>query len=233
MGAGGLELDLWLTSDGEVVVMHDAVVDRTTDGTGPVVGMTLEEIQRLDAGYRFSPDGGLTFPYRGLGATVPTLARVYEEFPDSHVNADIKDARPEAGEAVWEIIRDAGAEDRTLIASTDYRVISHFRRACGGRVRTAASRPEIAAFYAWSMTRLEALSSPAFYALQVPVEHRGIKLVTPRFIRAAHARGVRVDVWTINDADEMVRLLDLDVDAVMTDRPGVLAGLLERRRKVR
>ena len=88
--------------------MHDATVDRTTDGTGAVAGMTLEEIQRLDAGYRFSPDGGLTFPYRGLGATVPTLARGLREFPDSHVNVDIKDARPEAEEAVWEVIRDAG-----------------------------------------------------------------------------------------------------------------------------
>jgi glycerophosphoryl diester phosphodiesterase len=81
-----------------------------------------------------------------------------------------------------------------------------------------------------SRLHLEALVSPAYEALQVPVEHRGIKLVTPRFVRAAHSRGVRVDVWTINDVAEMNQLLDLGVDVIMTDRPEVLESLLRERR---
>ena len=84
-----------------------------------------------------------------------------------------------------------------------------------------------------SCSRLEALGRPAYDALQVPVEHKGITLVTPRFLGAAHSRDVRVDVWTINDAAEMRRLLDLGVDGVMTDLPGVLASLLEERREGR
>jgi glycerophosphoryl diester phosphodiesterase len=225
-GAGGLELDVHVTRDGAVVVIHDAAVDRTTDGSGAVAGMTLDELRRLDAGYRFSPDGGLTFPYRGRGVKIPTLAEVYEEFPEARVNADIKAAQRGAEEAVLQAIRRSAAEERTLIASTDHAVIRRFRRVSGGRVSTAASRREIAAFYALSRSRLEAFASPAYDALQVPVEHRGIRLVTPRFIGAAHARGVRVDVWTINDAAQMRRLLDLGVDVIMTDRPEALAGLL-------
>jgi glycerophosphoryl diester phosphodiesterase len=229
-GAGGLELDVRMTRDGEVVVIHDATVDRVTDGSGAVAGMTLDEVRRFDAGYSFSPDGGRTFPYRGRGVRIPTLAEVYEEFPDAYVNADIKEAQPEAEEAVLSVIQDAAAEGRTLVASTDHAVLRRFRKVSGGHISTGASRREIAAFYVLSRLHLEALVSPAYEALQVPVEHRGIKLVTPRFVRAAHSRGVRVDVWTINDVAEMNQLLDLGVDVIMTDRPEVLESLLRERR---
>ena len=229
-GAAGLELDVWTTHDGEAVVIHDATVDRTTDSSGAVAGMTLGELRRLDAGYRFSPDGGRTFPYRGRGVEIPTLAEVYEEFPDAHVNVDIKEARAGAQEAVMRVVRDAAAEARTLVASIDHAVVRRFRRVSGGRIPTGASRREIAAFYLLSRARLEALARPAYDAFQVPVEHKGIKLLTPRFVGAAHSRGARVDVWTINDPGEMRRLLDLGVDGVITDRPGVLADLLEERR---
>jgi glycerophosphoryl diester phosphodiesterase len=78
--------------------------------------------------------------------------------------------------------------------------------------------------------RLERLGRPACDALQVPVEHKGVTLVTPRFLRAAHSRGVRVDAWTINEPGEMRRLLDLGVDVIMTDRPQTLASVLQERR---
>jgi glycerophosphoryl diester phosphodiesterase len=229
-GAGGLELDVHLTREGKVVVIHDATVDRVTDGSGAVTGMTLEEVRRLDAGDSFSPDGGQTFPYRGRGVRIPTLAEVYEEFPNTCVNADIKEARPGAEKAVLRVIQDAAAEGRTLVASTDHAVLRRFRKVSGGRISTGASRREIAAFYVLSRLHLEALLNPAYEALQVPVEHQGIKLVTPRFLKAAHSRGVRVDAWTINDAAEMRRLLDLGVDVIMTDYPEVLESLLQERR---
>jgi glycerophosphoryl diester phosphodiesterase len=229
-GAGGLELDVHVTRDGEVVVIHDATVDRTTDGSGAVAEMELEEIQLLDAGYRFSPDGGRNFPYRGRGVRIPTLAEVYASFPESRVNADIKEAQSGAEEAVLRVIRSAGAEERTLIASTEHAVVRRFRRISRGHIATAASRREIAAFYVLSRARLGALACPVYDALQVPVEHRGIELVTPRFLRAARSMGVRVDVWTINDAAQMRWLLELGVSGIMTDHPEVLAALLAGRR---
>lgn len=229
-GAGGLELDVHVTRDGQVVVIHDATVDRTTDGSGAVAEMELEEIQRLDAGYRFSTDGGRTFPYRGRGVRIPTLTEVYASFPEARVNADIKEAQWGAEEAVWRVVRSAGAEERTLIASTEHAVVRRFRRISRGRIATAASRREIAAFYVLSRARLGALARPVYDALQVPVEHRGIELLTPRFVRAARSAGVRVDVWTINDAAQMRWLLDIGVSGIMTDRPEVLAALLAGRR---
>jgi glycerophosphoryl diester phosphodiesterase len=228
-GAGGLELDVHMTRDGHIVVIHDATVDRTTNGSGAISEMTLDELRRLDAGHTFSPDGGSTRPYRGRGVRVPTLGEVLEEFPVVAVNIEIKAGTPGIEETVLGVLREANALGRALVVSTPHDIVKRFRKVSGGHVSTGASRWEIGVFYILSRVRLERLVRPAYDALQVPLRHRGITVVTPRFVRAAHARGVRVDAWTINQADEMSRLLDLGVDVIMTDRPGTLAAVLENR----
>ena len=230
-GAGGLELDVHLTRDGRVAVIHDDTVDRTTDGSGPVRAMTLQEIQALDAGYRFTPDGGAMYPYRGRGIRVPELGEVLREFPDRRVNVDIKEAQPGVEEALLSVLDDVGARDRVLVVSEAPAVVERFRELSGGEVSTGASRQEIEDFYRRSRFRAEGLSSPAYDALQVPVEVAGTELVTPRFVEAAHKRGVRVDVWTVDDPGEMRRLLDLGVDVIMTNRPEVLEGVLREQRQ--
>jgi len=218
-GAGGLELDVRLTRDGHPVVMHDATVDRTTDGFGAVSGMTLAQVRRLDAGGAGRPD-----------ERVPSLREVLAGFPGVPVNIDIKDANQPGAEVVTlDVLREAGATARTLVVSAHYGVVRRFRRAAGGECATGASRLEIGVFYGLSLLRLERLLRPAYAALQVPVNYGSLRIITPRFIRAAHSRGVRVDVWTINDPVQMHDLLDLGVDAVMTDRPEALAGVLEER----
>jgi len=228
-GAGGLELDVHMTSDGHIVVIHDATADRTTSGTGAVSEMTIDELRGFDAGYNFSPDGGRTRPYRGRGVRVPTLGEVLREFPGVAVNIDIKVGSPGIEEAVFRDLREADALGRTLVVSTSHAIVKRFRKVSGGHVSTGASKREIGVFYLLSRLRLERLARPAYEALQVPLRHRGIPIVIPRFVSAAHARGVRADVWTINQASEMRRLLDLGADVIMTDRPGTLAEVLQRR----
>jgi glycerophosphoryl diester phosphodiesterase len=227
--AGGLELDVHLTRDGHIVVIHDATVDRTTNGTGAVSEMTLDDLRGLDAGHSFSPDGGPTYPYRGRGVRVPTLGEVLEAFPEVAINIEIKAGTPGIEEMVLGALREANALGRALVVSTPHAIVKRFRKVSGGHVSTGASRWEIGVFYISSRLRLERLIRPAYDALQVPLRHRAIPVVNPRFVRAAHARGVRVDAWTINEADEMRRLLDLGVDVIMTDRPGTLAEVLENR----
>jgi glycerophosphoryl diester phosphodiesterase len=228
-GAGGLELDVHMTRDGHIVVIHDATVNRTTSGTGAVSEMTLDELRRLDAGHNFSPDGGPTRPYRGRGVRVPALGEVLSEFPGVAVNIDIKVGSPGIEESVLGVLRESNASERVLVVSTSRAIVKRFRKVSGGHVSTGASKWEIGVFYLLSRPRLERLVRPAYDALQVPLRHRGIPLVTPRFLKAAHASGVRVDLWTINQTDEMRRLLDLGVDVIMTDRPGTLAEVLENR----
>jgi len=229
MGAGGLELDVHLTRDGRVVVIHDSTLDRTTDKIGAVAEMTLDELRELDAGHNFSPDGGSTLPYRGRGVRIPTLAEVLQEFPGVMVNVDLKANLPGIEGAVLAILRDANAEARALVASSRYGRVRRFRRLSEGRISTGASRWETGIFYLLSRLHLERLVVPAYDALQVPPRHRGIPLVIRRFVEAAHASGVRVDAWTINQPGEMRRLLDLGVDVIMTDRPETLAHVLEKR----
>jgi glycerophosphoryl diester phosphodiesterase len=227
VGAGVLELDVHTTADGHVVVIHDAAVDRTTDSTGTVREMTLAELKRLDAGYRFTRDEGRTFPYRGEGIRIPTLEEVYDEFTEVPINVEIKGERPGIEEAVWRVIEAAGAEDRTLVVSESTPTIRRFREVSGGRVAAASSSAELISFYLLSRLGLSRSARPRYQALQGPETYHGLRIVTPGFIRAAHERGLRVDVWTIDSEADMRRLLGYGVDGIMTDRPDVLAELLE------
>ena len=232
-GAGGLELDVHMTRDGYVVVMHDDDVDRLTDGVGPVRDKTLRELEALDAGYHFSLDEGAAsphrVPYRGKGLKIPRLEEVFHEFPETPINLDIKENQVGFEEAVLRIIAENGAEDRTFVASQEHRVIKKFREFSEGAVPTSSSQFEVAVFLVLSRLRLERFLRPAYAALQVPTSYRGVEIVTPRFISAAHDLGVRVDVWTIDDPEEARRLLDLGVDVIMTNRPEVLTKVLKER----
>jgi glycerophosphoryl diester phosphodiesterase len=227
VGAGVLELDVHTTADGHVVVIHDPAVDRTTDGTGEVREMTLAEIKRLDAGYHFTRDEGGTFPFRGEGIRIPTLEEVYDEFTEVPINVEIKGERPGIEEAVWRIIEEAGAEDRTLVVSEATPTIRRFREVSGGRVATASSSAEMISFYLLGRLGLSRSARPRYQALQGPETYRGLRIVTPGFIRAAHELGLRIDVWTIDSEADMRRLLGYGVDGIMTDRPDVLAKLLK------
>jgi glycerophosphoryl diester phosphodiesterase len=228
--AGGLELDVHMASDGSLAVIHDDTVDRTTDGSGAVRDMSLPEVRRLNAGYSFSPDGGSSYPYRDQGVRVPELGEVLREFPYLRVNIDVKEDQPGVEEALLKTISDSDAEDRVLVVSEIASVVDRFREVSEGSVSTGASRRETESFYLLSKLRLEGFLRPSYEALQVPVEYEAREVVTPRFVEAAHNQGGRVDVWTVDDPEEMRRLLDLGVDAIMTNRPEVLAEVLRERR---
>ncbi|WP_052436451.1 glycerophosphodiester phosphodiesterase [Georgenia sp. SUBG003] len=228
LGEVVLELDVHTSADGEVVVIHDDTLDRTTDGAGPVAERTLAELRRLDAGYRFTPDGGSTYPWRGRGVRIPTLEAVYREFPDRPVNIELKAERPGTEEAVWRVIEAAGAQARTLVVTDSAGSVRRFRRASRGQVATAASVGEFATFWLLSLLRLGHLYRAPFEALQPPDSWKGLRIVTPSLVREAHRNGLRIDVWTVDDEAGMRRLLSWGVDGIMTDHPDILAGILAR-----
>lgn len=226
LGDVALEVDAQTCAGGEVVVIHDPTVDRTTDGTGPVAHMGRDDLQGLDAGYRFPSDDVEDHPWRGRGVRVPTLESVFGEFPGRPVVVELKDERPGSAEALWHVVEAAGAQDRTVVATSGTAAIRRFRRASGGAVPTAASVGEFAVFWLLSFLYLHRVHDPPFQALQPPEVYRGIRVVTPRLVRRAHEAGLRLDVWTVNDEADMRRLLGWGVDGIMTDRPDVLARLL-------
>jgi glycerophosphoryl diester phosphodiesterase len=230
-GCSHLETDVRMTRDGVIVVMHDARLERTTDGSGEVSAYTLADLQRLDAGYRFSPDGK-TFPRRGQGLRIPTLAELVEVAPGVCFNVEIKARGPfELPRALFEFIERHGIAERIIVAAEQHELARDFRRLSGGRIATSASRRECLKFWLASRARLTAFLRLPYQALQIPVRVSNATLVTPELLDAAHREGIAVHVWTIDDAAEMHRLLDLGVDGLMSDYPDRLRGVvLERSR---
>jgi len=229
VGAAILESDVHLTRDGHVVIHHDAEVDRTSDGSGPVAEKTLAELRELDAGYRFSPDGGRSHPFRDRGVRIPTLAEAYEAFPEMRFNLEIKAATPGLVERTLQL--SAARAGHTLLAAADPGIMAALREAAAREkvpVAIGASVADVLAFVRAALD--DKPPPPGPMALQVPPDFGGRPLVTARFVEHAHAHELHVHVWTINDPDEIERLLDLGVDGIVSDHPDrVVAACAARR----
>lgn len=219
-----LETDVQPTRDGDCVVIHDDTVNRTTDGRGRVADFTVAEIQRLDAGFRFTPDGGATHPFRGRGVRISTLREVLTALPGARVNVEIKDGR--AQPAVQRTIRELGVEHRVLVAAGDSRNRSLFRDHPGP---TSAGAQDLYVFLALHLTGMTRIYRPLIDAFQMPERHGGRQVLNPRWVRQAHAHNVAVHVWTVDDEADMRRLLEWGVDGLITDRPDRLARVLHER----
>jgi glycerophosphoryl diester phosphodiesterase len=220
-GADVVELDVHLSRDGEVVVIHDATVDRTTDGSGAVGALSLAELQALDAGHRFTSDGGASFPFRGRGARIPTLDEALRVLARTRVIVEIKDGRVQ--DRLAAVLRSHGAEQRVLIAASDIRHRQRLRSYPGA---VSASASELMQFHILHRLHATGLFQPRVDAIQIPERHEGRELVDARLVREAHALNLPVHVWTVNRPEDMRRLLGWGADGIVTDRPDLLADLL-------
>jgi glycerophosphoryl diester phosphodiesterase len=222
-GADILELDVQPTRDGHAVVFHDPTLARTTGGSGAIAELDLARVRELDAGYRFTPDGGRTYPFRGIGIRIPTLSEVLQEFPAARVNIEIKDGRTQ--DAVLRAIRDAGAERRVLIAGERAR---DRRKLMKLGMPVSASARELKLFVA--QLRLgKVLIPPGVDALQLPIRHNSQLIPTRELVEVAHSWNLAVHVWTVDELSDMHLLLDNGVDGIITDRPDRLARVLVER----
>lgn len=228
-GVDCIETDVHLTRDGECVVWHDASVERMSEGAGRIADYRLSELQQLDAGHGFSPDGGRSFPFRGKGIHIPTLDRLLGELPDMRFNIDLKAPDPRLADRFAQVIRAHAAEQRVLGASFSHKALTMLRERLPELI-TSFSMREAAAFLL--RHKLRVLPLPRRMpgsVLQVPITYRGVTVVNPAFIRRAHRAGLYVQVWTINEERDMERLLDWGVDGIFTDHPSRLQALLRRR----
>jgi glycerophosphoryl diester phosphodiesterase len=228
LGAAYLELDVHATRDGEIVVLHDALLDRTTNGEGPVRGWRWRDVEALDAGWHFTPDGR-SFPYRGQGVRVPRLAEVLAAHPGQRFNIEVKAGDAAVVAATLDELRRAGALGRTLLAAEHDDIMAAIRAAVGADVATGMAVGDVLAFVdRWLRDDWSGYTPPGA-ALQIPPAHEGLELVTAASVAAAHRVGLEVHVWTINAPAEIDRLLDLGVDGVMSDLPGLVATAVRRR----
>jgi glycerophosphoryl diester phosphodiesterase len=224
-GADVLELDVHATADRELVVIHDATVDRTTDGHGRIDAMTLEQVKALDAAHWFVPGCGTCHgmapsrsPYRGFATgdrpiparlarfepndfRIPTLREVLEAFPEALINIEIKATAPETApyeEELAAMLHEFGRTTDTIVVSFMDHAVERFKL-FAPEVSTAPGTGQTGSFWASSRGPLPGTPNPRYHALQVPVEFNGLRVVTEDFVSDAHANGFAVHVWTIND----------------------------------
>lgn len=225
VGADGVELDLHRSADGELMVIHDPTLDRTTDGSGPVEERTREELQEFDAGYGFTPDRGATHPFRGQGIRIPTLQEVLDAVGDLPVVAEIKSLP--AGEAMGEWLQTSGDRERILVGGFNREEVNPAGRHARWR---CAYQDELRSFVLSGKMGLGALFAPkAVDAAMVPEKHGVFRVVSRRWVRQAHRHGIGVFVWTVNDPDDVRRLLDWGVDGLVSDAPGRVRRVLDER----
>ena len=246
-GAHMLEMDIFQTADGELVVIHDSSVDRTTNGTGDVSSFTLEELQQFDAAYCYVPGVGSdcshpsgNFPFRGIATgaklpppgfcaedfRIPTLRRILETFPNTLINIELKADPDSTGTyevTLAELLTEFGRGNDVIVASfQDWN--SLLFKAAAPDIATSVPTAQAAAAVLTGQGPLPSLTS-GHAAFQVPPA-LGLPVVTQDFVDDAHANGLAVQVWTINTCEEMKSLLELGVDGIMTDAPSILARLL-------
>lgn len=226
MGVDILEMDLHMTADGEIILIHDDTVDRTTDGSGDVREMTLAEVQALDAGWYWTKDE-INYPFRGQGIVIPTLREVFETFPGYPMIIEIKQETPSMAQPLCDLIRQHDMETHVLVPSFNDAAIQEFRAVCP-EVATAASRDEVRDFVIRGFLLMGGTITPEFEALQVPEEDGGVPVVTRLFLWFARNRNVEVHIWTINDPAEMERFIEMGLDGIMTDRTDLLLEILGR-----
>ncbi|GAB2862902.1 glycerophosphodiester phosphodiesterase [Myroides odoratimimus subsp. xuanwuensis] len=213
LGFDYLETDVHVTSDGVLLAFHDQVLDRVTDSEGEIAKMTYAEVQEALIGGR---------------ERVPSLGQLFDAFPRASFNIDLKSDG--AGSVLAEFIAERDAWDRVLVGSFSGSRLNAFRRLVHGRVPTSAHSLEVLAFRFLPSGRLaDLVTRGRVDALQIPHRHFGIRVATPGLIRRAHAAGKHVHVWTIDDPDEMVALIDRGVDGLMTDRTDILRRVLRER----
>ncbi len=230
IGVDFIETDVRLSRDDEPILFHDDTLERTTGEKGAIRDKSLEELKQIDLGYGFTPDGGVTYPYRGKGMTVVTLREAFEAFPDVNFNLDMKDRETHVPDVLASVIEEYDRADRVIVGSFHDHQTYRFRKIMPA-VMTSAYPAEVTRFvFALKMRVIRFYARNCkFEAFQVPIKYGMIRVVDSRFVKAAHERGIAVHVWTVNEPDVMHQLIDLGVDGIFTDRPALLRDVLTNR----
>jgi glycerophosphoryl diester phosphodiesterase len=244
LGADGLELDVHLSRDGEVVVHHDPTLERTTNGRGTVANHTADELARLDAGYWFratasagtrraraAPEARDEFPFRGHGHGVPRFADVIARYPGVPLIIELKLPRPELARRTIDVLRAANAVGRASIGSFYPEALDAVRR-YEPSVATGAAKEETRwalyrSWVSWPIGRTD------YREFQVPECSGFTRIVSRRFVAHVHRAGLAVKVWTVDSEEDIRRLLSWGVDGIISDRPDVAVKVLTELLKSR
>ena len=227
VGADGLEFDVQLSRDGVVVVHHDTMLERTTNGTGALADYSADALGQLDAAFHFRGVDGERYMGRGHG--IPRLAQVLARYPGIPLIIELKGRDAELGRRAAAEVSAAGALDRVWFGGFSRTALRAVREVAP-EARTSAAREEVRWFLYRSWIGL-APTETTYRAFQVPEKSGRVRVVSPRFVQAAQQAGLPVQVWTVDRPADMERLLGWGVEGLISDRPDLAAQVIRRWRK--
>ena len=217
LGADAVEFDVRLSLDGVLMVMHDATLERTTDGHGPVSERSAAELARLDAGAKFTRDGGRSFPWRGRGARLSSFDEIIESLPDTlPCIVELKTA--DAAEPMRRAIRRHGIDRRVLVAGFDPAATRPLR---GAGFALGASSPDVIALLPRALLGISARPR-GFQALCLPTRWHGITVPIAALARSLRGSAVVTHVWTINEPAQALQLWRDGAQGIISDDPGLM-----------
>ena len=241
-GADVIEMDVWGTADDPPVLvpMHSSDISKVTEGSGKVSSLKFKDLENLNAAYRWSPDGGRTFPFADTEPVlrVARLEDVLKEFKDQRMNIEIKQKRPSIVKPLLDLIERYGVPaENLLIASFHTAVLKEFRKECERRnmaVATSASTWEWVRYY-FGNYLFHIPYRPAAEALQISERLPVLRLwlLSRSFIRKAHNAGLKVHAWTVDDPIDMQRAIVNGIDGIITDFPATLRAILDEPDRTR
>jgi glycerophosphoryl diester phosphodiesterase len=225
LGVDVLEMDIRVTRDGELVLMHNPTVRATTNGWLPVRCYRLAELQKLDAAYKWNPNGLPKPPHRGEGIIVPTFRQVLEQFSDMRMNIEIKGWHPldakKIAKKFLDLLVEFGMTRRVLVASFHSPVLRVIRRE-HPEVAISASTFQVIRFVVSSRW------GTGNYRPKVAAIQTSNKSINRRLVMTARKYGLKLHGFTVNEVEDMKRLIDLGVDGIVTDFPTRLLDQLKR-----
>lgn len=223
LGVDAVEFDLRVSCDGVLVVMHDPTLERTTDATGPVSSRTVAELRSIDAGAKFSNDGGRSFPYRGRGIGVPTFDEVVEAVRDIPMIIELK--IPQTTELIRAAVKRHNIAHRVVVAGFDSKTVHPLR---GADFPLGATTEDSIRLLPAAFLRRPA-SAKQFHTVNIPPTWNGLPVPFKLLTRSLAAQRIPVHVWTINTAAQAERLWDAGVCGIISDDPATIIAARDAR----
>ncbi len=228
LGVDALEMDITMTKDEVLVTHHDLTIDRLSDGAGLMRDYTYEELLEFNFGGSFQNLDG-HYPYQNKPVRLTKLEDVFIRFGEMPLMVEIKD-RAEDGKRAAEIlknfIKQYQLEDNIVVVAFSEEVLAYFYEITNGEILIGSSVEETKDFIFTGLSAMEFLYRPNASIIAIPTSNSGINLASKRVIQSAHRRKMAVHYWTINDKEEMKKLIELGADGLITDRPDLMAEVL-------
>lgn len=232
LGVDGFEIDIRLTKDEEIVVFHDETIDRTSDGSGFIKDYTLEELKSFNYGYHFVDLDGIA-PYKDEKIDIVTLRELFEIFPNTYINIDIKD-HPESYEGslmpskLWRLIEEFEAENQVVVTSFYSEQVDRFNLYAQNQVALGAGENDVRKAFTSFTSQFGHLYHPKVDVFQIPPKHGVALLDSPRFIAFLEKLNIPVHYWIIDDEETIKRLVANGAKGIVTDRPDIAISVLEK-----